>query len=105
MKRITLSSEDEAALRAFAERIRLARLKRNLTQVDMAERAGIARLSYIALEKGKPGASLATLIRVMNVLGYPDCLASILQSDPIGDDLVAFYGRKRAGGRRDLEDF
>jgi transcriptional regulator with XRE-family HTH domain len=105
MKRITLPSQDEAALRAFASRIKLARLKRNLTQIDMAERAGIGRLSYLALENGNPGTSLATVIRVMNVLGYPEWLETILQSDPIGDDLVAFYGRKRAGGRRDLEDF
>lgn len=92
-------------MEAFAQRVKLARLKRNLTQIDVAERAGIGRSSYLALENGDPGTSLATLIRVMGVFGYPDAISVLLQSDPVGDDLVAFYGRKRAGGRRDVEDF
>ncbi len=105
MKRIVLGTQDAAALKALASRIKTARLKRNLTQNEMAERAGIGRLTYLALEGGNPGVSLATMIRVMNVMGYPEWIEAILQSDPIGDDHLAFSGRKRAGGRRDLEDF
>lgn len=102
---IPLASDEAAAVEALGKRLKLARLRRNLTQADVADRAGISRLTCIDLEAGKPGVSIAALVRYMSVLGYPDRIAGLLEADPIGEDLEQFHGRKRAGVRRDVEDF
>lgn len=59
----------------------------------MAERAGFSRLTCIDLEAGKPG------------VGYSDRIATLMDLDPIGENLELVHGRKRAGARRDVEDF
>ncbi len=105
MKRIDLSTDQTEWMEALGLRIKAARLKRNLTQNDVADRAGIGRLAYIALEKGHAGSSLATLIRVIGVFGYNDPLKDILLVDPIGEDLLEFHGRKRAWRDNGLADF
>ncbi len=104
-KRILLTADEGNTVGLLAQRIKLARLRRNLSQAEMAERAGMGRLAYIEIEKGNSGASIAALVKVLAVLGYPDRLATLLESDPLGEDLEAVHGRKRAGGRRDVEDF
>jgi transcriptional regulator with XRE-family HTH domain len=104
-KRLTITAAQRGAIADLARRIRLARLRRNLSQVEVAERAGLSRASYLDVERGNPGVSLAALVKIIGVLGYPERIAALLESDPIGEDLEAFYGRQRAGARRDVEDF
>lgn len=104
-KSIQLASDEAMAVEILGKRLKLARLRRNLTQNDVAERAGISRLTCIGLEGGKPGVSIAALVRYMSVLGYPDRIAGLLEADPIGEDIEQVHGRKRAGTRRDVEDF
>lgn len=67
------SSELEAAL---GERVRALRLRQNLTQAEVAARAGVARTSVVQLEAGA-GSSLQTLIRVLKALGVTDVLGAI----------------------------
>ena len=105
MKRIVLRTDQTEWMEALGRRINAARLKRNLTQNDVAERAGIGRLAYIALENVHAGSSLATLIRVIGVFGYDDPLKELLLVDPIGEDLLEFLGRKRASKNDGLADF
>jgi hypothetical protein len=57
------------------------------------------------VENGKPGMSLAALVKVLAVFGYPERIAALLESDPIGEDLEEFHGRKRAGAIRNVADF
>jgi transcriptional regulator with XRE-family HTH domain len=104
-RRLALTSEELSAIETLAQRVRLARLRRNLSQVDVAERAGIGRSSYLDVENGNPGMSLAALVKVLAVFGYPERIASLLESDPIGEDLEEFHGRKRAGATRNVADF
>ena len=42
---------------------RLARLRRNLSQQEIAERMGVSRASVIAMEKGEPGVALGNSSR------------------------------------------
>lgn len=93
------------SLGALGEHIRRARLRRNLSQEEMAERAGVARKTYASLEAGSSKVSLALLVRVLESLGYPDRLRGLLEQDQIGDEMASAIGRKRAGGQRDLADF
>ena len=89
----------------MGERVRLARLRRNLSQAEIAERAGVTRKVIVALEAGAPGTSIGILAKVMGILGYPERLAAMLESDPLGEDLEAVHGRRKAGGRAGVADF
>jgi transcriptional regulator with XRE-family HTH domain len=104
-RRLELTSDQLGATKTLAQRVRLARLRRNLSQVDVAERAGLSRSSYLDVENGKPGMSLAALVKVLAVFGYSERIAALLESDPIGEDLEEFHGRKRAGATRNVADF
>lgn len=48
--------------------IRAARLRRNLTQEELAAKAGVSRVSIRSLEKGD-GSSVQTFVRVLKALG------------------------------------
>ena len=56
-------------VQALGERLRHARLRRNLTTVIFAERMGVSRDTLHRLEKGDPGISLGTYLRALRVLG------------------------------------
>lgn len=100
-----LSGAEQDTLEALARSVRLARLRRNMTQAELADRMGVARLSVVSLEKGRPGVTLGTLLKAMTVLGYPDRLGELLAADPIGDGMAMVSGRQRATGRADVADF
>lgn len=100
-----LSGDDAEALARLGLRIRAARLRRNLSQAEFAARIGVAKPSVVALESGKPGTGIGILARALTVLGYPERLGDLLAVDPIGEDLEAVSGRRRARRRPDVADF
>jgi len=102
---IYVDTEEKKTLELLGRRLRLARLRRNLSQEDMAERAGVTRKTYQALEAGKSTSSLTLLTRTLLILGYLDRLSDLLASDPIGEDFEEIYGRKRAGRIVGVADF
>lgn len=53
------------------ERIRVARIARNLTQEDVAHAAGMNLSYYGKLERGQNNPTLDTLIRVADVIDAP----------------------------------
>jgi transcriptional regulator with XRE-family HTH domain len=71
-------------------RLRALRLQRNLTQADLASRAGISRPTLAALEREGAG-SLETLASVLYALGREAELEAIGQPDPAMslEDVVA----------------
>lgn len=89
----------------LGRRVRLARLRRNLSQEELAERASTTRKTIRALEMGRETVSVGLLLKVTTILGYPERLPDLLASDPIGEDLEAAHGRKRAGGVSGVADF
>lgn len=100
-----LSTDELESLRLLSERVRLARLRRNLTQAEFAERMGVRRLTVVSLEKGRPGVTISTLLKALTVLGYTGRLGDLLASDPIGEEMEIAIGRKRAGSRAGVADF
>jgi transcriptional regulator with XRE-family HTH domain len=52
----------------LGKQVRSLRLRKNLTQSELAQRSGISTPTLIRLEQGK-GSSLETLVSVLNVLG------------------------------------
>jgi transcriptional regulator with XRE-family HTH domain len=61
--------QDSSALREIGEVLREARLAANLTQQQVADLAGIARLRYGDIENGNAAARTTTLINVARALG------------------------------------
>ena len=52
-------------------RIKIYRAEFNLTQEDLARRAGVTRQTIIAIEQNKYAPSLALAFKIANVLNQP----------------------------------
>lgn len=74
-------------LAALGERLRLARKRRKISTVLMAERAGISRDTLNRVEKGHPAVSLGTFQRVLRVLGLDGDLDFLAGEDRLGRKL------------------
>lgn len=75
------------ALQQAGENLRLARLRRGFSQAEVAERAGMSRLTLRALERGSPNVSLGAWANVLHVLGLEGDLAKVGQADELGRQL------------------
>lgn len=71
-------------LQALGERLRHARLRRNLTGVLFAERMGVSRDTLHRLEGGDPGISIGTYLRALRVLGLDLDLDLVARDDVLG---------------------
>ena len=78
-----LPATDEL-LRQFAERLRLARLRRRLSAKQVAERAGMAPMTLRSLERGGSGVTMGAYLAVMQVLGIEKDLHLLGKADPVG---------------------
>jgi len=73
---------DRQLLLQLGERLKRARIERGITTTQMAERAGISRMTLSAVEAGEPTPTMGTYLRVMGVLGVSRDLA-LLASDAL----------------------
>ena len=99
------SNSDRAIREELAQRLRDARLNRNLTQATLAERAGVARSVVQNLEAGKD-ATITSFIRLLRSLGELGHLNAFLPDPGISPlQLARMQGRRRrrATGRRGQE--
>ena len=74
-------------MEALGERLRRARLRRNLTSVLFAERMGVSRDTLHRLETGDPGIALGTYLRALRVLGLDADLDLVARDDVLGRHL------------------
>lgn len=74
-------------MRALGERLKLARLRRELPTVLFAERLGISRDTLNRLEKGDPNIALGTYMRALRVLGLDKDMDAIARDDELGRKL------------------
>ncbi|WP_429325610.1 helix-turn-helix domain-containing protein [Paraburkholderia sp. GAS348] len=74
-------------MRALGERLKLARLRRELPTVLFAERLGISRDTLSRLEKGDPNIALGTYMRALRVLGLDKDMEAIARDDELGRKL------------------
>ncbi len=84
--RITYPTE-QRVLAAFGERLRLARRRRKLTTITVAERAGIARTTLYKAEAGDPGVTLGTYVRILATLGMVKDFELLAADDKVGRTL------------------
>lgn len=81
-----LPTTDEL-LRQFGERLRLARLRRQLSAKQLAERTGMAPMTLRGLERGGAGVTMGAYLAVMQVLGIEGDLSLLGRADPVGREL------------------
>ena len=86
-------------LKLVGEQIRLARLRRNLSMEQIAERALCSVPSLTSVEQGKPTVSIGIYLRVLYALGLHKDILHIAAEDPLGrnlQDLNLPFNRKHA---------
>ncbi len=76
----TLPPKVKRALSKLGADVALARKKRSLTSAMMAERLGVAKSTYLKVEKGDPTVALGTYAMTFFVLGFADILGEILDA-------------------------
>ncbi len=72
---------------ALGDRLRLARQRRRITTVQMAERMAISRDTLNRLEKGDAAIALGTYLRALRVLGLDHDLDLVAKDDELGRKL------------------
>jgi transcriptional regulator with XRE-family HTH domain len=71
----------------FGSNIRLARLRRKLSTVQVAERAGLGRTTLVKIEQGHPGVGIGQYINVLKVLGLEQDFLLLAKDDDLGRKL------------------
>src|SRR6185437_8494892 len=74
-------------IQALGLRLRAARMRRSMTQEVMAERVGVSVPTLAKLENGDPSTSLATVLRVLTVLGLVGDIDLLAVQDILGREL------------------
>lgn len=87
-------------LHQLGERLRTYRIQENITQQDVAIKAGVAERTVRALERGR--GTVETLVRVIRALNAPDPLSQLVPKPQISPMalLRTPQGPKRASRRR-----
>jgi transcriptional regulator with XRE-family HTH domain len=83
----TLFPRHKKMLEKLGENIRLARKRRKLTTIQVAERSGISRNTLYILEKGSPSVSIGAVFNVLRVLGLQDDFLKLTADDELGRKL------------------
>lgn len=98
--------EVEAALRKLGADLRTARLRRNITIIDIAERIGASREVVADAERGKPSTSAVIYAALIWSYGLVDRLATV--ADPTADEegvrLASIQDRRHARTPRAMDD-
>lgn len=87
-------------LQVTGEQIKAARLRRNLTIEQIADRAQCSVLTVSKVEKGMPTVAMGTYLRVLYALQLADDIELLAKNDPLGRDIQDIELRKRASGSR-----
>ncbi len=97
----TLFPPEQQLLTAFGERLRLARLRRDLGTAVVAARASISRTTLQRAEDGSPAVTMGTYLRILSVLQLSGDLEGLAKDDRLGRKLqdLGLPERKRARKR------
>ncbi|MGE0623135.1 MAG: helix-turn-helix transcriptional regulator [Pseudomonadales bacterium] len=97
-----LSDAALGSLGALGGRLKEARLRRNWTQQQTADKAGLSESSVKKVEAGSPRITVSAYLSLLDVFGMPTAFDAVLPagSDTLGEALARSAGRRRAGGSR-----
>lgn len=74
-------------LEKMGENIKLARKRRKLTTIQVAERANISRSTLYLIESGNPSVSMGAYFNVLRVQGLQDDFLKLAADDTLGRKL------------------
>ena len=101
-KIMAVSTDTGQILGKLGERIKKARLRRNIGAEQLAEQAGIGRGTLVMIEKGASSVSIGAYVAVLSALGLEKDLNRIVLDEEgkwrYGGGLIA---RKRARKKRE----
>jgi transcriptional regulator with XRE-family HTH domain len=86
-KTIILLPKTRRILSSLGENIKLARLRRNLSAEQIAERANISRPTLAEIEKGNPNTSMGAYLQVLTALGLEQDFSNVAKDDLLGRKL------------------
>ncbi len=86
-KRQILFPKHLKILQELGENIKLARKRRKLTTIQVAEQAGIDRTTLYLIEKGAPRVSMGAYFNVLRVLGLQEDFLKLAADDKQGRDI------------------
>ncbi len=88
----------EQKMQLVGEQIKLARLRRNLSMAQIAERAMVSELTISRVEKGNPTVSIGIYLRILYALQLDDDIICLAKDDTMGKALqdLGLLTRKRA---------
>lgn len=89
--------KNQKVLTQLGERIKLARKRRNYTQVLISERTGLSRLTTRKIERGDSTVSIGHYVAVLSVLGLVGDLDNIAKDDELGRKLqdIELLGKRK----------
>ncbi len=92
----------EQKMQTVGEQIKLARLRRNLSIAQIAERAMASELTVSRVEKGIPTVSVGIYLRVLYALQLDDDILCLAKDDTMGKTLqdLGLKTRKRAAKKK-----
>ncbi len=88
----------EQKMEIVGEQIKLARLRRNMSVLQVAERATCSPLTVSRIEKGTPTVAIGIYLRVLYALQLDDDILWIAKEDELGRTLqdLSIKNRERA---------
>ena len=88
----------EMKMQTVGEQIRLARLRRNMSIAQVAERATCSPVTINRVEKGSPPVAIGIYLRVLYALQLEDDILLLAQKDEMGRALqdLSLKHRERA---------
>jgi transcriptional regulator with XRE-family HTH domain len=96
--KITTSPATRRELRALGARLRESRLRRELPQQLVADRACVTRQLVARMEKGDPGVAIGSYALVLQALGLISGWGDV--QDTVGEELAEAQLRRRAPRER-----
>lgn len=86
-KKRILFPKHQKILQVLGENIKLARKRRKLTTIQVAERAAIDRTTLYQIERGNPSVSMGAYFNVLRVLNLQDDFLMLAAEDSQGRKL------------------
>lgn len=86
-KKQILFPQHQNILQQVGENIKLARKRRKLTTIQVAERASIDRTTLYYIEQGKPSVAIGAYFNVMRVLNLHKDFLKLAANDEFGRKL------------------
>ena len=96
-KKQAIFPSEKKILANFGERLRLARLRREISAETLASRASISRMTLHRAEKGSPAVSMGTYLRILAALHLTDDINLLAKDDRLGRKLQDLNLPRRRG--------